>query len=523
MSLPVRRFLSPLVAIALGVSLPGLFGFAAGASAAPIASTPPEPSRPDFEGKVFKPSPIRNATRAPRNPFMAPNQKSNIHNDTWMTGAYSWPGPRGLNLVADSGSAANGICSTIAFDRRGRIVTVCVSIVAPPQARIIDPDTLEVLATHDFPDAPKIGDTPDFQNFAAGGYFYLDNRDRLVVPTKNNHIQVLGQTPDGSAFKLVRDHDLTSVVDPARERMNSALPDFQGLIWFVVKHSGEVGTLNPKTGKIRVLKLGGQIQNSFTVDRDAVYVANDRRLFRLGKRRNGKPKVDWSVKYRNGGSHKPGKVDAGTGTTPDVMSGGYVAIVDNADPENVVVYRKAKKLKGKKKYLRKRKVCQVPVFRKGASATENSLITTGRSIIVENNFGYSALFSPEGNTVLTEPGFARVDIRKDGKGCRKVWTNNTVRAPSVVPKISTKTGLIYTYTRPTDPGGAQGYYWTAIDFRTGKTVWNKYAGSGFFFNNNYAGLGLGPDGTAYLGVVGGMISLRDSKYAKPLPSPPGTP
>jgi hypothetical protein len=79
--------------------------------------------------------------------------------------------------------------------------------------------------------------------------------------------------------------------------------------------------------------------------------------------------------------------------------------------------------------------------------------------------------------------------------------------------MSTRTGLIYTYTRPPDPSGSQGYYWTAINFRNGKTVWSRYAGSGFFFNNNYAGLALGPDGSAYLGVIGGIIRLSDS----PLP------
>ena len=487
----------------LGAAALALACFAPAATAAPIVPAAPLPSLPDFSGKAFKATPIKGATRAPQNPFMAKNQKSNIHNDTWMTGTYNWPGPLGRNLVASSGSAANGICSTIAFDKRGRIVTVCVSTLAPPQARIVDPDTLEVLDTFDLPDAPKIGDTPDYQNFSAGGYFYLDNQDRLVIPTRANRIMILGQTPDGSQFQVIDNLDLTSVVDPETERMNSALPDFQGDIWFVVKQTAEVGIVDSRTERIRVLDLPGEIQNSFTVDRGAVYVATSRRLYRLGKK-NGKPTIDWSAKYRNNGKLKPGKVDPGTGTTPDVMTGGYVAMVDNADPENIVVYRTAKKLKGKK-----RKVCEVPVFRKGASATENSLITTGRSIIVENNYGYSALFPPEGATVVTKAGFSRVDLRRDGKGCRKVWTNSTVRAPSVVPKMSSKTGLIYTYTRPPDPSGAQGYYWTAMDFRTGKTVWNKYAGSGFFFNNNYAGLGLGPDGTAYLGVVGGIVSLKD--------------
>ncbi|MCB0869253.1 MAG: hypothetical protein KDB52_00305 [Solirubrobacterales bacterium] len=474
------------------------------AFAAPINSAAPAPSLPDFSGKAFKASPIKSATKAPQNPFMAKNQKSNIHNDTWMTGTYSWPGPLGRNLVTNSGAAANGICSTIAFDSRGRIVTVCVSTVAAPQARIIDPDTLAVLDTFDLPNTDPVGNSPAYQNFSAGGYFFLNNRDQLVIPTRTNHIFVLGQTPDGSEFQLVKDYDLTSVVDPETERMNSALPDFQGLIWFVVKQTGEVGTLNTKTGLIRVLRLNEGIQNSFTVDRGAIYVVTSKRLYKLGKQKNGKPTVKWKVKYRNDGKIKPGQADAGTGTTPDILSGGYVTIVDNANPENIVVYRTADKLKGKK-----RKVCEVPVFSRNGSATENSLITTGRSIIVENNYGYTDIFAPDANKVVTKAGFARVDVRKDGKGCTKVWTNRTERAPSVVPKMSSKTGLIYAYTRPPDPSGSQGYYWSAIDFKTGKTAWNKYAGSGFFFNNNYSGLGLGPDGTAYVGVIGGIVSLKD--------------
>lgn len=496
--------ISSSLTVTAGILATVALGLAPSASAAPISSSLPAPSLPDFSGKAFKATPIKGATKAPQNPFMAKNQKSNIHNDTWMTGTYSWPGPLGRNLVTNSGAAAPGVCSTIAFDSRGRIVTVCVSSVAAPQARIVDPDTLEVIDTYDLPNAPPVGNTPVYQNFSAGGYFYLDNSNRLVIPTRDNRILILGQTPDGSEFQLIDNLDVTSVVDPATERMNSALPDFQGDIWFVVKQSAEVGIMDSRTEKIRVLDLPGEIQNSFTVDRGAVYVATSKRLYRLGKTRNGKPTIDWSVKYRNNGKQKPSKVDAGTGTTPDVMTGGYVAIVDNADPENIVVYRTAKKLKGKK-----RKVCEVPVFRKGASATENSLITTGRSLIVENNYGYTDIFAPDANKVVTKAGFARVDIRKDGKGCRKIWTNWTERGPSVVPKMSSKTGLIYTYTRPPDPSGSQGYYWTAIDFRNGKTVWNKYAGSGFSFNNNYAGLGLGPDGTAYLGLIGGIASVRD--------------
>ena len=133
---------------------------------------------------------------------------------------------------------------------------------------------------------------------------------------------------------------------------------------------------------------------------------------------------------------------------------------------------------------------------------------SGNALIVENNYGYQDPLGPNSGA-LTRSGFARVDVSANGTGCRKVWTNHEARAPTVVPKLSIKTGLIYTHTRPPDPNGSEGYYWTAINFHTGKTVWDRYVGSGLAFNNNYSGLALGPHGTAFLGTAGGIVSLRD--------------
>ena len=228
-------------------------------------------------------------------------------------------------------------------------------------------------------------------------------------------------------------------------------------------------------------------------------------MYRFGLRR-GRPHVDWKVTYSNSGIVKPSQVDAGSGTTPTIMAGGYLAITDNADPMNVVVYRKAKKLPADVS----RMVCEVPVFAQGAGATENSLITAGRSLFVENNYGYQDPFGAQSGT-LTQPGFARVDVNADANGCTLVWTNTEVRAPTVVPKLSTKTGLLYTYERVDAPSGEQPWYWTAIDAATGATVWKRYAGSGLNFNNNYAGIALAADGSAYLGVIGGMVRLRDGR------------
>ena len=68
------------------------------------------------------------------------------------------------------------------------------------------------------------------------------------MPTKTDHIFVINQGADGNTLTLERDYDLTSVLDEATERISSALPDFNGLIWFVSKANGKVGTLDPETG-----------------------------------------------------------------------------------------------------------------------------------------------------------------------------------------------------------------------------------------------------------------------------------
>ena len=65
--------------------------------------------------------------------------------------------------------------------------------------------------------------------------------------------------------------------------------------------------------------------------------------------------------------------DAGrSGTTPTLIGKGRVAITDNADPMNVVVYRRKASSRGKE-------ICHEPVFDAGASATDQSLIAAGRS------------------------------------------------------------------------------------------------------------------------------------------------
>ncbi len=271
---------------------------------------------------------------------------------------------------------------------------------------------------------------------------------------------------NGRSWRKVADYDLTSAV-VGDERISSALPDFQGRIWFVTKANGKVGVLNTRTRRIRVFRTGEQIQNSFTIDRDGVYVVSDKRMYRFSAGRDGRPRVDWKVTYDNSGIVKPSQVDAGSGTTPTILPGGYVAITDNADPMNVVVYRKAKRLRGAR-----RVVCEEPVFERGASATENSLLGSGRSLIVENNYGYQNPFGPQAGTI-TEPGLHPRGRRPRRPGLpHGLEEHDRARAVGRPEAVDAHADRLL-YTQDPNPAGGQTWSWVGISARTGKRVFKQ--------------------------------------------------
>jgi hypothetical protein len=124
---------------------------------------------PPVQGTPAAAHPLR-PTVAPQNPYLAKDPRSNVHNDTWMTDAYRIRGPLGRSPQASSSLMAPALCGSLTFQSRGYIVSVCPSIVAGPQARVIDPTTLALLATYNLPNAPDPPGTKAYQNFAGGGY-----------------------------------------------------------------------------------------------------------------------------------------------------------------------------------------------------------------------------------------------------------------------------------------------------------------------------------------------------------------
>jgi len=178
------------------------------------------------------------------------------------------------------------------------------------------------------------------------------------------------------------------------------------------------------------------------------------------------------------------------------MDDGIVAITENSEPRmNVVFYDREKGTE----------VCKTPVFGEDAGSTDNSLVSLGDAVVVENNHGYrSPLTTLFGRS--TTPGVARVDL--DGTECKVAWTSDVV-APTSVPKASLANGLVYVYAKRPNPWGVSAWYLTALDARTGATRFAVRTGTGAMSNNHYAAITLGPDGSAYVAAMTGMIRVKD--------------
>jgi hypothetical protein len=496
----------------------------ASAAAAAAAITPiptaAQTNLPDYVGAAVKARPLA-PSKVPQNPFLAPNPFNYVHNDSWASDVYDIPGPLGRDPLVQSTTLAearrnpNGPvfgCSGDVFDSQGRLILSCTG---PGEWSLVmvDPYTLEVLTYIYLPFPTDQGSS------WSTAYLYLDNNDRVIMPVVDgNQVKItVVQTVESAGkpqFEFVGSgYDITSYVAPG-DNINGLMADWQGRIWFVVRQAATVGVLDPATGAVKTLALEGSITNGFSMDRDAAYIVTTAKMYRVEADSDGAPHKVWEEGYQNVGYKKPGQLSAGSGTTPTVLGGGrYIAITDNADQLHVVVFRTDAQLPPGKERI----VCEVPVFKAGAGADENSLIGSGLSLIAYNAFGndFDKLFGPPPRPQKNQPGMARVDI--DGNHCRLVWENEGITVTDEVHKLSTRTGLIYAIGRKWDPtvkypngDDLDVYYFTAVDFRTGKVVWEKQLGNGFNYDG-FENVLIGPTGIAYISQYGGLISIKDTK------------
>jgi len=469
---------------------------------------------PLFIGETATSKPVTVTTPVPQNPFMAENPWNCLHNDSYQSDVYPGPGPLGNKPVVSSTwlgppDGIQAIVVGMTFDSKNNLL-IAASIkvlreqgIAFVQLTLIDAETLATLARFNLPKETVTG--TGFR--PAGAYFYTAGDKRIVIGTKDRTIWLVSYSfDDQTGWSFQHDNkddpwDLSAHV-PQGDSIQALQPDWSGHLWFTSK-GGVVGTLDMGTGLvIDSLQLPGErIVNGHAAGIEGgVYIASTLAMYRFDADADGGPSITWRKTYDAGTHVKEGQTDIGTGTTPTLMGDKYVTISDNGQPQmHVLVYDREDG----------RLVCSEPVFKPGQASNENSLVATDTSIIVENNFGYKDPLKDTTHGRTTTPGLARIDVENDV--CRTVWTNESESIPSLITKMSLATGLIYTYTKPKGPATTDPWYFTAIDFETGETVWKILAGLGVLYNNHYAGAYLGPDGTLYVGVLGGIVAMRDGE------------
>ena len=492
----VRRLAAAVVLAAVAALVPAALGQTVSASPLPIPSLPTDLLSEPFSGTAATAQPIAHPP-IPQNPNLAANGTNSMHNDAYSSDAYAVSGPLGDHLQVRSATYGISECATVAFDSRGRIVGLCGGLDGFSM-RLIDPTTLRQIATLRTSTRNLLSLSNPFTDICGGTYFYLDQHDVAYVLTTNKQIWKVQVGADG--LRHIGTFDVADQV-PGDDCVIATMPDWSGNIFFATQQ-GRVGVVNPQTGQTKTMQFDGEgIFNSMAGDETgAIYVVTTHRLAAVEADSSGAPVVRWSETYDRGTQQKTGQLSQGSGTTPTLIGSDLVAITDNAEPRMHVIF-----------YQRngnpaRRKLCEAPVFAAGASATENTLAAAGRSVIVENNYGYAGVQS----TILgrsTAPGIARVVIDDDNT-CHVAWTSSET-APTSVPKVSLGNGLLYVYTKPASNLLDDSWYFTAIDVRTGATRWKQRTGNGIQWNNHYASIYLGPDGAAYIATVAGLIRIAD--------------
>ncbi|CAI9411911.1 hypothetical protein [Nocardioides sp. T2.26MG-1] len=395
---------------------------------------------------------------------------------TWVTPSYvgrpvaggTEDGPSGESPQVTTKGYGLDDCRRIELDAQGRLVTVCGG-AGDPVLRLVDPGSLRLRASKDLPDR---GGCPAAFALDAGGRVVVAARDRLlVVGTADAE-----GDPDLTTEATV---DLGLGVDDCV----AGLAVRGARTWFVSR-DGVAGVV---TGdRVHSVELADSVERPLAVDAGGAYVAGAEALHRVvltGRR----PTKAWSSPYDGGGER---------GAAPVPLPDGLVAVADNREPRLQVVFHRAET---------GAVVCRAEVFGDDEGATDGGLVAAGGGVVVQNSHGY---FGPL-STVLgrtTDRGIARVDV-VDGE-CRVTWTT-AMDAPSGAPAVSEADGLVYAYVKRHSWLGVDAWYLAALDLDDGHLLWARRTGLGVLRDNHHGRITLGPDRSAYVPVLGGLVRVHD--------------
>jgi len=472
---------------------------------------------------IFKNLPENNE---PQHPFMAKTDRSAMHAGSWESDVHpaSAVSSKNIKIISRrSGGSAARQCATFTFIEQGHPLILCGGLTSF-RLQLLDKDTLELLAKYDLPMRPSTfesivkRDTDIiFTDTSGGAYMYLDNEGRAVLADAKQKIRRIKPTQNNKGtwkFVEIDSWDMNKYVPndcyhwnnlfPKGEcdGITTVMPDYNGLLWWVTRN-GRVGSLNTETGKVLFTMLNGEeIQNSFAVDKEGAYIVSDYAMYHM-KLLDGQPIQQWRFEYDRGSGRKVGSINQGSGTSPSLFGDNYLTFTDNADSNMNIYVARRNSLNGDEERI----ICKIPVFKTGFSVTDNSMIAYNRSIILENNSGYTnSMIQTNYEDVVG--GVVRVDVRKDESGCDKIWTND-LKVPSVVPKLSLGNGIAYFYTFELLKNGDRLWSLVGLDFETGKEIIRIPTGTGEAFNNNWASIAIAPNGNTWIGTRKGVLNIKE--------------
>lgn len=431
----------------------------------PIPPAPGAWAGPAYVGRPALPHAVV-AAEVPQNPHRSAGA------------AVARPGPLGLQPEVETSWFGLQHCSRLELTSTEVLVALCADR-SGPSLRLVDPDTLRPTASHDLPAGSE-------DDACAGDALYLDSADRAVVATTDRRVQAVRTASAQGEPELATDTtwDLRPYV-PYGDCLVALAPDWAGRTWWASRQ-GLVGTIAHDTGEVRVIDLGEDVRRGLTTDEGgAVYVVTDESLQRLSAGPDGMPTVAWRTAY-----------DGTSGSAPVLVDGGAVAITDTVDSRLGVLF--VARDGG-------RAICRQPVFEKGEGASESPLAPLGGGVVVTNNHDYS---SPR-STMLgftSSPGIVRVDL-VDG-ACVERWTSDAV-SPSSGVTPSWPNGLVYAWTKRPALSGVSAWYLTALDTDSGRSWWSVRTGTGLLAGSDHSEITIGPDGSAWLGTLAGLVRVTD--------------
>lgn len=419
-----------------------------------------------------------------------------------------------LNFLLDEDGTLYAFCGDLELDD----ATIKVRFVA----RLFDErlDTVDEYEITRFSRRRLKGCTPPPLNL---GYFVMDDRGRMIVVTNDTDVEFL-QRSGTKTIEAVETWHLATQLEAklpdrsptavAEQTMAQVLPSYDRGYWIMALGDPDedipayLGRVSDGGTVVDVHVFRGEtIANGMAVDDSGVYVLTDHKLYKATRGADGQVVIEsdseWPQSYTRSKTVKPGTgylSRRGSGATPTLFGDNddLVAITDNAEKRvNVRIFDR--ETGGQ--------ICKQPVFERGASANENTLVGYGDSIVVQNWYG-AGCYDEE--MMGVEPGLTRIDVREDRSGCTVKWTGRDrdrefASTPTV--RLSTRMGLLYA---PIQVAEGDEYEMAFLDFQTGKFVGTvPFPGSGKGYRVHHSPPYIVPGGRLVQPVRRGYVTFEN--------------